>query len=326
MGMGVAAAWLAFAPAASAQPQADPNPTHMTGSIPGTLLVMVQQGTKGAPAIAGGQVAVDLVHGRQSHWHKTAELREDGRVLLEQIPITLPIQPQVTFAYKGIDYTLVGKAMTPGAPDGVVRITVFEPTETEPAWVVKMHHIIITPTPDGQAYRVEESLVVENPDDHTWIGRPDGHGGHVTMRRALPENLDNKPEFVSDQPLLGGTSNFKLGYVIPVRDRKAALRVPMVAPTRQVEVMVTADEGTQVEAVDLTPDPSMNQMTGRECYKATDLATGQTVGVSLALPAAKAVATAAGGSPLRKMLALIGGAIVLLGLGMFWFRKKEKKA
>src|SRR5690606_29060756 len=117
------------------------------------------------------------------------ELDEHGVALVEDIPVAMGFQPLVKVAYSGVTYQKAGEVMDASRPHQMIEVVCYELTQDPPPWKVRMRHVMVTLAPDG--VEVTEVLVVENPTDRTWIGRPragagQGEGKAITTIFPVP--------------------------------------------------------------------------------------------------------------------------------------------
>jgi hypothetical protein len=240
-----------------------------------------------------------------------------------------------------------------------VQVPVFESTEAAPAWTVKMQHVMLEPTVDG--VRVMEMLAVENPSDRAWIGKAAGttDGKRRTLAFPLPAGAKDVSfggalhdccttiedgKVFDSMALVPGVSQYRIGYTLPVSDGKAAIGFTTIAPVSHLMVFVP-DDGSTVKA-DGIGNGGVADMGGGKTrfYRATDVAAGTTVKLSISGITARATATAAAtGTPTgaqtaavnagssaqtAKIVAGAGGIAIFVVGGMLLMFKapKTKKA
>ncbi len=300
-----------------------------TPTGPGTLLIRAVQGTKGGPAITGDAVVVEL-YGEDSKILKTVQVKLDakGEASLE-IPLDVICQPVVRITHGGVVYEGIGKVMDRTHASQQVEMTLAETTDKQPAWEVKMRHVLVHVAPQG--LHVMEMLSIVSPGDQTWIGT-EAAGKRTTVSVQLPSgardlNTAGVPEgaleirdgkLVSTMPLMPGATEFQLEYVVPSTDGKADLTITAPAPVTQMYVFVP-DDGSTVTTAAL--DSMGVRKTGegsKRAYKASNLKAGQEAKLKfsgLKVPAAAELAKKSdvGSSHLPQIAAGVGGGLVLLG-------------
>lgn len=314
--------------------------TQPTG--PGTLSIHVVQGTKGGPALGGEAVVVD-VYGEGSKVLKTLQAKLDakGEASVE-IPLDVMCQPVVRITHGGVPYEGIGKVMDRTQGSQQLEMMVAEATEKQPAWDVKMRHVLVHMGPGG--LHVTEMLSIMNPGDQTWIGSENA-GRRTTITVQLPAGAkdlrtEGAPEgalqirdgkLVSAMPLVPGSSEIQLEYIVPSTDGKAELTITAPAPVAQMYVFIP-DDGSIVATAAL--DSMGVRKTGegdKRAYKAANLKPGQEA--KLTFSGLKAAAAAdpvkksdAGSSHLPQIAAGVGGGLVLLGGATALLVRSTRKA
>ena len=274
----------------------------------GTLVVRAVQGTAGGPAIGELPVVVELLMGDQLVDKKQLKLAADGTLRLDNIPLSMNVTPVVKVTYNGVEFTGQGDVMDASRAEQQVQVPVFETTETAPAWTVKMQHVMLEPTVDG--VRVIEMLAVENPTDRAWVGGPAGADGkRRTLAFALPTGAKDvsfggalhdcctvieQGKVFDSMALVPGVSQYRIGYTVPVEKGKADIAFATVAPVKHLMVFLP-DDGSTVSA-DGMGDAGVADMGGGKTrfYRATDVAAGTAVKLSISGITARAAATATG--------------------------------
>ena len=207
-------------------------------------------------------------------------------------------------------------------------MTLAETTDKQPAWEVKMRHVLVHVAAEG--LHVTEMLSIVNPGDRTWIGTeatgkrttvsvPLPAGAHDLNAAGLPEGTmeirDGK--LVSAMPMKPGVTEFQLEYVVPSTDGKADLTITAPAPVAQMYVFVPDDDSTVTTAA---LDAMGVRKTGegsKRAYKAANLKAGQEAKLSFSGLKAHAAAEPGKKSDVRSshlphVAAAVGGGLVLL--------------
>ena len=296
---------------------------------PGTLSIRAVQGTKGGPAIAGDAVTVEI-YGEGSKIIKTLQTKLDakGEASVE-ISLDVICQPVVRIMHGGVGYEGIGKVMDRTHGTQQIEMTLAEATEKQPAWEVKMRHVLVHVAPEG--LHVTEMLSIVTPGDQTWIGT-EAAGRRTTLLVQLPAgarelNPTGVPDsaleirdgkLLSTMPLLPGPSEFQVEYVVPSTDGKAELTITAPAPVGQMYVFIP-DDGSTVTTAGL--DSMGVRKTGegsKRAYKGANMKAGQEA--KLTFSELKAPVTTqpvkksdAGSSHLPQIAAGVGGGLALLG-------------
>ncbi|MBK7404388.1 MAG: hypothetical protein IPJ41_07055 [Phycisphaerales bacterium] len=277
MAIAVTAAWVgSWAGLCAAQGQPDDIPAARVSSpeddamrrllmdgARGSLAIQVVQGTKGGAPVNSGEVQVDLYHDTDHPiWEFSTGLERGGVAMVGDLPVAIAVRALVRMEYGGVTYLEVGPPMGPDAPDGVVKVLVYETTPDEPAWKVAMRHLTVTRT--GTGTQVDETLVVENPTDRTWQGaEPDARGQRTCVRVRLPEGAQDVTlvqgfhgwcctEFEEGQlavgmPMMPGQTTFAYSYLLPETRDQLSVRFRSPVPTDHVVVFVP-DDGSEAQA------------------------------------------------------------------------------
>ena len=259
-----------------------------TPTIIGNLTVRAVQSTKDGKAIpAGTPVTVELYQNEQVLDKREGKLDESGVATFDAIPVGLAVQPVARVNYNGVDFEATAEVMDGTHPDEQVQVQVYESTETQPAWQIRMQHVMLQPTTDG--VQVMEMLAVENPTDRAWIGKAGPDGKRATTVFPLPASAANvqlvggfhepgvkieSDRIVNSMALTPGTSQFRVVYTVAVKDGKTD--VSLTAPVAVSHAMFfVPDDGSAVTAQGLESGGVADMGNGKtRFYKATDVAAG----------------------------------------------------
>jgi hypothetical protein len=338
---GILAAVIALGASAQAPPETGGPVSPLPGATPqlgqaaravtGSLAIRAIQGTPGGPAIGAAPVKVQLYHRGVLFDTIDTQLDEHGVVVLEDLPAGMDVQPLVQVVYRDLTYQQVGAMINAANPQQQLDVVCYEPTTVTPDWSVTMWHIMIDRRPPGLF--VTEVVVVENPDDHTWLGASEGGTRPVTTAFALHDRVRDVAlgsgfhdwccttlapgMLVNHLPLMPETTEYRFSYSIPAED--GAVDLDIVAPAPVDHLLVILPEDISVRQVEgLTP--SGTDRSGPRpvvAYRAADLGRGQRAGLSLAgLGAAPTLNDGSGGvAGFAKIAAAVGGgALLLLGV------------
>jgi len=321
----------------------------------GNLSVRAVQSTKDGPAIpAGTAVVVELYQNDQILDKREGKLDQGGVATFDAIPVGLGVQPLARVNYNGVDYETAGNVMDSTHPDQQVQVAVYESTEQQPNWQIRMQHLMLQPTTEGM--QVMEMLAVENPTDRAWIGKSGADGKRTTTVFPPPPGATDvqlaggfheccvkteSDRIVNSMALIPGISQFRVVYNLPVKDAKAELALTTPAAIGHLMAFVP-DDGSTVVATGLEAGGVANMGNGKtRFYKAKDLAAGATLKLSVsgitatAAPAATegatttgtaAAATAAVSGQFAKVLAGAGGLVIFVVGGMLLLIKSPRRA
>lgn len=320
----------------------DPNAT-------GSLSVKVIQGTKGGPAVSGDTVLVEYYNSQGTVVGKTeTKVTDKGEVKIDKIPLAFPVQPLVTVKHAGVPYRAPGNILSARNRDQTMEMSVFEASDQEPDWQVRMRHVIVEPTPLG--LNVTEMISVYNPTDRSWTGKPTGNEGkRTTLAITVPagaEKVQASGGFADDGvirqgdtvawtlPLIPGGAEFQVRYLVPPKDGNAEVTLQSPVATRQLLVFLP-DDGTGFVSdtlKKLESKPGMKLKEKSRFYTAPPQEKGGTVKFTVTnLKAAKAAATMPNSEPDRDaaigiptVAKVVGGvgaaAIVTVGAVIVFFK------
>ena len=273
-------------------------PTTGPAATAGKLTVHLRQGTKGGPALAGQKVLVDLYHNDQVLKHIEAETDANGALVLDNLPILLPVQPLVRVLRGGVQYQRGGEMMDGYNAEQTITVPVYESTDQAPPWRIQSRQVMVAMADGG--LRIIDMMVVSNPTDRTWLGVAQPEGRRTTISLPLPAGIkDFESPDGSDQafvksadkltcivPLTPGNSRMAFTYVVPAQSGKASVVLPIGRETAQMIVFV--QEGGKVSIEGLKAAPAHNMGDAKALiFSGTSLKEGQQVKVSVDLPAAK---------------------------------------
>lgn len=301
--------------------------------VRGSLAIQVVQGTRGGAAVDSGEVQVDLYHDLDHPiWEFRTSLEQGGMAMVGDLPVAISVQALVRMEYGGVTYLNIGPPMGPDSPDGVVKVTVYETTSDAPAWKVATRHLRMFRGPDGM--QVDETLVVENPTDKTWLGGElDEREQRTAVRVQLPEGAQDvtlvqgfhgwcctkfeNSELEIQMPLMPGQTTYAYSYLMPESSEPLSVRFRSPVATDHI-LMFVPDDGTEAEATGL-------ELAGRDTvqgqrmriYQGSKLGPDNEAGVVLT---ASLRTQGPGQSGARRgmgrSLLLAGGVVLALGFGV----------
>jgi hypothetical protein len=301
--------------------------TAPAGVINGAIAIRLLQGTPGGPAIGVVPVRVELRHRGSVVRVIDTQSDEHGIVMLENLPVSMGIQPVVRAQYADLFYQVEAGLMDAEHSQQQIDVVCYEPTETPPQWKVQMRHVMIAPAPEGLA--VTEVLVVENPEGRTWIGLPIG-GRRVTTSFVLPAGARNLAlgagfhdwttssisgnRLVNHLPLMPEATRLVYSYLLPARS--GSVSIDLEAPAAVDHMMVLAPESMQPASVSGLEAGGVEDMGGSKVriYLASNIRAGDKAAVSFTGLVAEASTAPgkAGGTRMFQIVAALGGGILLL--------------
>ena len=279
----------------------------------GSLGIKAVQGTKGGPVVGADPVLVEFYNAQGAViGKKEAKLNEKGEVTIGQIAFGEAVQPLITVTHQGVEYRAVGSVLTSRENAQQVEMTVFEATEQEPAWVVKMRHVMLANSPAG--VHVTEMVSLHNPSDRAWVGSKSGGAGKpVTLRLPLAAGARDvkftggfhecctkvvEGAIVYEMPMTPGDTNFQFTYRVPA-DAGGAANIELTAPAATQHLMVfVPDDGSTFTSDTLRqiePKKNTNLRANSRFYVTDPLKAKAVVGFTIGgLAGVKAVAEEVG--------------------------------
>jgi|GEM_PF-1426823 len=291
-------------------PAGHPTVTPTTGQPGGKGLIVLKvvQGTKGAAAVGADPLTVEYYSKEGEVLAKSeGKLSDKGEVTIKDVPLDIPVQPLIAVTHGGIVYRTPGSVMDAKTPEQEVELAVYEATDQQPAWEIRMRHVIVEPAPEGLG--VTEMLSVFNPADRTWTGKVDANKKRATLAITLPAGArevkagtapndvgvfeDGHVTYAS--PMVPGATDFQIHYVLPAKNDAA--EVTLVAPAATASLFVfLPDDGTTVTTAELKKvetKPGMKLRANSRFYTAAPQKAGEKIsftvtGLAAAKPAAAA--------------------------------------
>jgi len=329
---------------AGALPTGHPN---VQPKVEGSLKVRVVQGTANAPAVGAAAFTFHLF---DEHGHPMSEqplegkLEPDGTALLTTVPVRTPVFAKVSVTYAGATFEALSDRMDPLNADAEVEVRVFETTDTLPQLAIGMRHLIVTQVPKG--VRVEEILMIDNPSDRAYAGKPGPDGKKVSFSLPLPAGASNLElsaqmhdccnaikgdQLVSNMPLNPGETQYSFAYTVPASGGKATLGLSAPAPVNHL-MLLLPDDGTTVTPSGLTSTGVRDLGKGKKrIYKAATQPAGQVAsltieGLGQGGPGAAVARAAMGASGIAKAVAGVGLVLILVvGLVVVLIRSAKAK-
>ncbi len=311
----------------------------------GTITVHTIQGTEGGPAVTSGNVFVQFLgHGRQVN-RLDAKLDANGVAVFENVPLAVPFRPQVTVEYAGASYQAMGDVMKPGNPSQEITVKVFETTDQEPDWQVKMWHVVFNITPDG--IQVIHMMVAQNPTDRAWLGAVDSEGNRYSVVLRHPKGAHSikmggalhthntrllDDAVASTATLMPGTSMYRIEYVLPVTESDVTIPLTTPAKVTQLRVFFPDDPVLKLHSESLKSlGQGRYELSGErtvEVFAASDLPGGKQInmvisGISRPLSSDE---IAAGSPYLARGIAAIGTLALLVACAVAMLRKRGSDA
>lgn len=312
------------------------------------LTVTAIQGTIGGPAIGADDIKVEVydVHTNKVVAKVEGKMNDEGKVRIGGLPVGVAFQPVITVTHGGVDYQAMGEP-TSSAAEQALDVKVFETTDKDPGWEVRMRHVMIQSTENG--VQVMEMLAVDNASDRAFTGIVAPDGSKLTFKLPIPATAKDvqlaggfhdcctkiEPgQIVNTMAIVPGTTQFQFSYTIPLTEGKAELL--SVAPATIKHLMIFApDDGTDIIATGAGVESGTTKMGGKNVrfYKGTNLPPGSEVKLTVSGTPTKAAASNTGGSTatsplaavdaaqLTKVIAGVGALLIGLFGAAFMFKK-----
>ena len=333
-----------------AMPPAGQAPAMPPAPVAATLSVQAIQGTTKGPAVGADPVEVDLLRDGDVVSHIEDKLDATGKLTLKDLPGGADITPVVRITHAGVVYNTSGNPLI-AQHGGKVTVKVYEATEEQPEWKIKIRHVMVQPYKDG--VQVMEMMGIENPTDRSWIGKADPiTGKRATLSVPLPKGAKNVQmmsgfhntcasvlgdRIVDTDPFVPETSQYQIGYIVPAINGKVDLSVAAPAGIDRMMLFVP-DDGSSVSAIGMEDLGAKENDRGGKThyYKAQGAKAGDSIGVTLTNLPDKALASGEGedGAAATNALSndktpqiLAGvGAVLILFIGIaFLFKPSHRK-
>jgi hypothetical protein len=295
----------------------------------GSMLIRAVQASQGGPAIGAEPFTVELYLRGQLFDKFAGKLDEKGTASVDGIPLRLNLEPVVKVTHGGAEYAAVGEILNPGVPRPVVQVAVYETTDKQPEWSVRMRHVMVERIAGG--LQVMEMLAIDNPADRAWVGNQTADGKRTTFALSLPAEAQHVQVFgqhgssariegntlVNTGALVPGETQYQIVYQLPATDGKAEIAVKAPAAVKSLMVFLP-DDGTTVKAQGVEAMGSSDMGKGKmRFYRGAELAAGQEVKIAIsgiveALAAAPASSLASGSTHAAQIVAGAGAAVILL--------------
>ncbi len=274
----------------------------------GSITIKAVQSSKDAPAIGADVVILEYFNGQgQVVGRAESKLSDKGEVKVTGIPVGIPVQPLITIKHGGVEYRSAGNVMDAAHRDQDIEMHVFESTTQEPAWQLRMRHVIVTPAPDGLA--ITEMVSVFNPGDRSWLGKAIGGGSPITLAVTLPpaaQKVQNSGglteadgKLVYGAALQPGTAEFQYSYFLPAKNDSVDVNLEAPAATGSIFVFLPED-GTTVTSTMLKKmevKPGMNLRENSRFYTVPPQKAGERIQFTISgLKAVKPAPAGATGS------------------------------
>lgn len=304
-----------------------PRSAVAAGTILGSLAIRVVQGTLGGPPIVSLPIEVELLHQGTTINTIETQLDEHGVVVLDNLPVSLGIQPVARIQYADLTYQVAGGMMDATHPQQQLDLVCYEPTLQQPDWKVQMRHVMMSEAKDG--LHVTEVLVLESPADRTWIGDPGPKNKKVTTRFTLPKGAQKVTlgrgfhewccttladgALLNHLPLMPAVTEMVFSYVVPAHEGRASIDV--TAPAPMDNMMVLVPDSLTIESfsgLTLSGTQALGESTMRY-YLAANIPSGQRITISLGgLHSNEPVITSSDAETTSKIVAMIGGGVILV--------------
>ncbi|MBL4701168.1 MAG: hypothetical protein JKX85_07910 [Phycisphaeraceae bacterium] len=241
-----------------------------------SIAIKATQGTQDAKAPAGNAVRVEFYVQNKIVKTINGKLDEHGVHIVEKVQLDGPAQALVTLTHAHVPYRAMTQMMSAKQPDQMVRLNIFETTTQNPGWQMNMRHIMVQRIPQGLV--VKEMISITTPGDRTWLGSPMSElidNVPADARATLVIPISNTASeivlgkglkgdqikvvghrIVDGLPLLPGTIQVQVSYLIPVIEGKALIQI--IVPTDIKHLMVfTPDDGSTITVHGLKVGESM---------------------------------------------------------------------
>jgi len=185
---------------------------------------------------------------------------DEGRFLFDNLPVSADYIYLPGANRNGVHYPGSRVRLTAETPHARVKLPVHDTVAEPNPLVLRRHDIILQPEPD--ALRVTETLLIENPSDRTYVGKPaQSDGRAATLRLSIPADFRRTTfsnEFygrqftvfdgrlVTDIPWTPGVRELAFTYVLPNEDRNRVWERPLDLPCDHLRITVDTEVPDEV--------------------------------------------------------------------------------
>lgn len=319
-----------------------PLPDETIGQLPsavGRLAIQAIQGTPDAEPIRNSKVTIELYHRKQLYNTIEVQLDEFGVVVIDDLPLEMSTQPVVQVFHDEMMYQRIGTVMDAANPNQTIKVTCYDATDEQPPWTISMRHVMVDSSAEGLL--VKEVIVIENPDDRTWLGTKTKDDKRVTTYFMIPTNAKNITlgkgfhdwcctefsggKLINHLPLMPDTTEINFSYVVPIEN--SAAEIGFAAPVRVDHLMVVVPVEMVAEKTTGLELGGTEQIGERSVsyYKASNQQEGAVASISLTgLVAGRTLADDGLAMGPVKMVAAFGGGLLLLITIVVVFAKSPK--
>jgi hypothetical protein len=179
----------------------------------------------------------------------------DGRFLFEGLPVDQGLLYLPGSTRDGIHYPGPRLALSPDRPSAQVVLKIRETIAEPNPLVLRDYDLVLQPEPG--ALRVTETMVIENPEPATYVGR-NPHGGvePVTLQLGIPADFERvtfdkefygrgfsliNEKLVTGIPWTPGQRELRFTYILRNDGRQRLWSRPLDLPCRHVRLTVRTE-------------------------------------------------------------------------------------
>jgi len=302
-------------------------PSPPRGAIGGVVV----NATDGERPAARAEVVLRVQVGKEIILLDETTTDQQGRYLFQN----LRLGPNFTYlpgaSRQGVHYPGPRIRLTAERPDVFARLKVHDAVEQPNPLVVLRHEIEIRPEPG--VLSVTESMLVDNPTQSTYVGRPAHDGGEpVTLRLSIPPDFERTTfheeffgrgfalingKLVTGVPWTPGRRELKFTYVLPNTQKHRIWERPLDLPCSQVRVRIRTDDADAVSCT--LPRKSVQRLD--EAYEVVFESGGEM------LPPGKVIRLELGSLPIpwattARWIALIVLVLLIAGVSLVMLRRR----
>jgi hypothetical protein len=309
-------------------------------SVNGTLEIVASQKTENGPKVGREAFTVNLYVDSRLMEQVKGRFDDNGQAQITGVPLALGPVPIVKVIHGGVEYESIGEPFSPTTPSQRVEVPVYETTDSQPAWSIRMRHVMAENV--GGELQVTEMIAIDNPIDRTWRGNGSGDTGRETFTLPLPSDatqvkliggfqdccrLTDGNKVLSAAPIKPGVTQYQLSYTIPAKNGMAALDITAPAKTQNL-MLFLPDDGTNVQASGLEFVSTSDMGTGaKRFYRAADRTAGDVISLKVSgIVAKRNTSSMSDTSTVAQVIGGVGAGVVAVFAIAFLFIKAPKKA
>jgi cytochrome c551/c552 len=220
-------------------------------AVRGTIKGSVTNGTLERP-VGGLKLSLKALMGDKVTDERTVETNERGEFAFDDLGWDRGYVISVN--YKGASYETGKLVFYPDEDTKVLRLPVYEPTDSDKDIRIGVNHTILQFSNDSLS--VAEIVLLDNRSNLVYVGKEDSGGKPLTVRFSLPpgasdltlvegigsdEVQETQEGFASTAPVVPGVRRYVYAYTLPLKGGRASFTKTLGYPVDTVAVIAPQD-------------------------------------------------------------------------------------